>query len=117
MSIRSGHRSASAVREDTLITGTSARPYGEPSPVVKICMFIEASCWVPQMKSLAGVAAKTRPLAVTRSPCVATYRSAVEPAFATEPSAFSTTLESPPRLLPGVGLRSEEHTSELQSQS
>ena len=45
--------------------GTSARPYGLPSPVVKTCRFMDASCCVPQMKSLAGVAAKTSPLAVT----------------------------------------------------
>src|SRR5688500_4268929 len=56
------------------------------------------------MKSLAGVAANTRPFAVTRSPGAVTAISAVLPAFATDPSAFSTTLASPPRLLPGVGL-------------
>ena len=62
-------RSASAVRDATLITGTIASPYGVPRPVVKTCMFIAAaSCSVPQMKSLAGVAAKIRPFAVTRSP-------------------------------------------------
>jgi hypothetical protein len=42
----------------TLTTGTSARPYGVPRPVVKTCTFMPAaSCSVPQMKSLAGVAA------------------------------------------------------------
>jgi len=70
-----------------------------------MCMFMPAAnCRVPQMKSLAGVAAKTKPLAVTRSPGPATAASAVLPALATDPSAFSTTLARPPRLLPGVGL-------------
>ena len=59
---------------------------------------------MPQMKSLAGVAANTRPFAVTFSPCVATARIAVLPAFATLPSAFSTMFARPPRLLPGVVL-------------
>ena len=59
---------------------------------------------MPQMKSLAGVAANTRPLVLTRSPWVATAARADVPAFAIDPSAFSTTLARPPRLLPGVGL-------------
>ena len=65
---------------------------------------MDASCCVPQMKSLAGVAANTRPFAVTFSPCAATARMAVLPALATLPSAFSTMLARPPRLLPGVVL-------------
>ena len=56
------------------------------------------------MKSLAGVAAKTNPFVVTRSPWLATAARADVPALAMEPSAFSTTLARPPRLLPGVGL-------------
>ncbi len=73
-------------------------------PVVNTCMFMEASCCVPQMKSLAGVAAKIRPLAVTFSPCVATPMMAVLPDLVTEPMAFSTMFERPPRLFPGVVL-------------
>ena len=65
-------------------------------------MFIDASCNVPQMKSLAGVAANTRPLAVTRSPGADTAINAEEPAFATDPIAFSTMFDKPPRLFPGV---------------
>jgi hypothetical protein len=57
-SIRSCQRRARSLRVATLITGTSARPYGVPRPVVKMCRFMPAaSCSVPQMKSLAGVAA------------------------------------------------------------
>ncbi len=79
--------------------------------MVKTCRFIPAaSCSVPQTKSPAGVAAKTRPLALTRSPGAVTAISAVVPALATEPRAFSTMFASPPRLLPGVvlALRSAE---------
>ena len=93
------------VWDDTLITGTAANPYGVPSPVVKTCMFMAAAvCSVPQMKSLAGVAANTSPLVLTRSPGRTTPWIAVVPALATEPSAFSTMFDNPPRLLPGVGL-------------
>jgi hypothetical protein len=60
------------------------------------------------MKSLAGVAANTKPLAVTFSPCVATARSAVLPALAMLPRAFSTMLARPPRLLPGVVFREDD---------
>src|ERR1022692_4976260 len=74
------------------------------SDLVKTCTFIKASCCVPQMKSLAGVAANTSPRVEIFSPCVATARSAVVPDLATLPSAFSTMLASPPRLLPGVVL-------------
>src|SRR5882672_5474432 len=57
-SIRSCQRRARSVRVATLITGTSAKPYGVPRPVVKTCRFMPAAnCSVPQMKSLAGVAA------------------------------------------------------------
>ena len=55
------------------------------------------------MKSLAGVAAKINPLCVTRSPGPVTPISAVLPALAIDPIAFSTTLARPPCLLPGVG--------------
>ncbi len=38
-----------------------------PRPVVKMCTFMPAaSCSVPQMKSLAGVAAYTKPLGACR---------------------------------------------------
>jgi len=47
-----------------------------------------ASCRVPQMKSLAGVAAKMRPLAVTRSPWPETPAMALAPDLAMAPSAF-----------------------------
>ena len=57
-SIRSCQRRASPLVVATLTTGASARPYGVPRPVVKTCTFMPAaSCSVPQMKSLAGVAA------------------------------------------------------------
>ena len=59
---------------------------------------------MPQMKSLAGVAAKTSPRAVTFSPWEATARMAVLPALAMLPRAFSTMLAIPPRWLPGVVL-------------
>ena len=42
--------------------------------MVKTCRFIDASCCVPQMKSLAGVFANTNPFVVTFSPCAATVR-------------------------------------------
>ena len=58
MSIKSCQRRAKSLRVATLMTGHSAKPYGVPRPVVKTCKFIPAaSCSVPQMKSLAGVAA------------------------------------------------------------
>jgi len=79
--------------------------YGVPRPVVKTCTFIPAaSCSVPHTKSLAGVAAKIRPFRVTRSPGPNTPSILLVPALATEPSAFSTMLNSPPDLFPGVGL-------------
>ena len=57
-SIRSCQRRARSLRVATLMTGTCASPYGVPRPVVKTCRFMPAaSCSVPQMKSLAGVAA------------------------------------------------------------
>src|SRR5215469_10617003 len=88
ISIRSDQRSAKDVRELTLITGAIASPYGEPRPVVNTCIFIEAaSCRVPQTKSLAGVAAKTRPFALTRSPGPSTATIGVEPDFAMDPIA------------------------------
>src|ERR1700730_15446174 len=77
-------------------------------------MFIDAaSCSVPQTKSLAGVAAKTSPLQVIRSPGPKTPLIELVPALAMEPSAFSTTLAKPPFLLPGVGfaLRSTDPRS------
>ena len=77
-----------------------------PRPVVKTCMFMDAaSCSVPQMKSLAGVAAKIKPFcrdAFARDRM--TPAIALVPAFAVEPSAFSTMLVKPPFLFPGVGL-------------
>ncbi|MNE71687.1 hypothetical protein D3C80_1675830 [compost metagenome] len=58
ISIKSYQRFASSVRVAILITGTAIRPYGVPRPVVKTCTVIpEATCCVPQTKSLAGVAA------------------------------------------------------------
>ena len=94
------------MRDATLITGTIARPYGVPRPVVKMCMFIAAaSCSVPQIKSLAGVAAKISPFAVTRSPGPMTPAIAAVPAFATEPSAFSTMLRQAAALVSRAGIR------------
>ncbi|MNY56420.1 hypothetical protein D3C86_1925010 [compost metagenome] len=76
-----------------------------PRPVVKMCRFIPAaSCSVPQMKSLAGVAQNHRPLPRTRSPGETTPAMGLEPDLAIEPMAFSTMLFSPPFLLPGVVL-------------
>ncbi len=104
-SIRSCQRSDSALRVDTLMTGAIARPYGVPRPVVNTCRFMpEASCSVPQTKSLAGVAAKIRPLRRTFSPGPSTSTIGLLPDLTMEPSAFSTTLDSPPFLLPGDGL-------------
>ena len=76
-----------------------------PRPVVKTCSVMpEASCSVPQMKSLAGVAAKISPFSRTRSPGDSTPEIGLVPDLITEPIAFSTMLESPPFLLPGVVL-------------
>ncbi|STU98274.1 Uncharacterised protein [Klebsiella pneumoniae] len=58
MSIKSYQRLASSVRVAIFITGTAISPYGVPRPVVNTCTVMpEATCWVPQTKSLAGVAA------------------------------------------------------------
>jgi len=58
ISIKSNQRFANSVRVAILITGTAIRPYGVPRPVVNTCTVIpEATCCVPQTKSLAGVAA------------------------------------------------------------
>ena len=76
-----------------------------PRPVENTWRVIpEASCSVPQTKSLAGVAAKIRPFSRTRSPGASTPEIAEVPDLATDPSAFSTMLFSPPFLLPGDGL-------------
>jgi hypothetical protein len=72
---------------------------------VNTCNVIpEASCNVPQMKSLAGVAANVMPFLRTRSPGDSTSTIAVVPDLTIEPSDFSTMLASPPFLLPGVVL-------------
>ena len=70
---------------------------------VNTCRFMDGSCCAPQMKSLAGVAAKTRPFAVDLFAMARYRRMAEVPDLAIEPSAFSTILARPPRLLPGVG--------------
>src|ERR1700687_4929295 len=104
-SIRSFQRRASSVRVDTLMTGAAASPYGVPRPVVNTCNVMpDASCNVPQMKSLAGVAANVMPFLRTRSPGDSTSTIAVVPDLTIEPSDFSTILASPPFLLPGVVL-------------
>jgi hypothetical protein len=59
---------------------------------------------VPQMKSLAGVAANVMPFLRTRSPSDSTSTIALEPDLTIEPSDFSTMLARPPFLLPGVVL-------------
>ena len=89
------------------MTGHSARPYGVPRPVVNTCRFMPAaSCSVPQMKSLAGVAAKTSPRcpAFSFSPGGSTCEIGAVPLFTIEPMAFSAMLARPPALLPGVVL-------------
>jgi len=55
------------------------------------------------MKSLAGVAAKMRPLRRIFSPGPSTSTIGLVPDLTIEPSAFSTTFDKPPRLLPGDG--------------
>ena len=73
--------------------------------MVNTCRFIPAaSCNVPQMKSLAGVAAKIRPLWLTFSPGDRTPEIGELPDFTMEPIAFSTMFDRPPFLLPGVVL-------------
>ena len=64
----------------------------------------EANCSVPQTKSLAGVAAKISPFWLIRSPGASTPAIGLVPDLMTEPIAFSTMLERPPFLLPGVVL-------------
>ena len=104
-SIRSCQRRAKSLRVATLITGTAAKPYGVPRPVVNTCRFMPAaSCSVPQMKSLAGVAAKHNPLALSFSPGASTLEIGAEPDLTIEPIAFSTMFDRPPLLLPGVVL-------------
>ena len=98
-------RCASSLRVATLITGAVASPYGVPRPVVNTCSVMpEASCSVPQMKSLAGVAANSMPFCAAFSPGESTPVIGLEPDFTIEPSDFSTILASPPFLLPGVVL-------------
>ena len=65
-----------------------------------------ASCNVPQMKSLAGVAANTKPFWSGRnfSPGANTCEIAAVPLLTMEPMAFSAMLDKPPALLPGVVL-------------
>jgi hypothetical protein len=67
-----------------------------------------ASCSVPQMKSLAGVAAYTSPRSMPRSasrcPGDSTPVMGAVPLLTMEPMAFSTMFDSPPFLLPGVVL-------------
>ncbi|AOJ58091.1 hypothetical protein AQ477_17335 [Burkholderia thailandensis] len=63
----------------------------------------DASCSVPQTKSLAGVAAKMSPLRRILSPGPSTSTIGLVPDFTIEPSAFSTTFDNPPVLLPGDG--------------
>jgi hypothetical protein len=58
-------------------------------------MFIDASCCVPQMKSLAGVAANTKPFPFTRSPWLVTSWIAVLPDLAIDPSRM---LKNPSRI-------------------
>ena len=64
----------------------------------------EASCKVPQMKSLAGVAANSMPFCRAFSPGDSTPAIGPEPDLTIEPNDFSTMLASPPFLLPGVVL-------------
>ena len=76
-----------------------------PRPVVNTCKVMpDASCSVPQMKSLAGVAAKINPFSRTRSPGDSTPAIGLVPDLITEPIAFSTMFDNPPFLLPGVVL-------------
>ena len=59
---------------------------------------------MPQKRSEAGVAAKISPRLGGRSPGESTSTIGAVPDLAMEPIDFSTMLESPPRLLPGVVL-------------
>jgi hypothetical protein len=52
MSIRSDQRSASTLREDTLISWCQGKPVCVPRPVVKTCMFMPAANCRTQFRSL-----------------------------------------------------------------
>lgn len=89
ISIKSAQCSDKECRVDTFRTGAAARPYGVPLPVVNTCKFMPAaSCRVPHTKSLAGVAANSRPFCFALSPGPSTPEMGLVPDFATEPNAF-----------------------------
>ncbi len=89
--IKSYQRRASSLRFATMMTGTAASLYGVPRPVVRTCRFIPAdNCSVPQTKSLAGVAAYSKPLRVARSPARTTPKIGAAPDFMIEPKCVAT---------------------------